>query len=60
MRVRPTAGPRQLAVATSLVLAGTLLTACGGGDGKPTLNWYINPDGQDTLNQLAEDCSTDD
>ena len=59
MRVRPTTGRRQLAVTTSLVLAGTLLTACGGGGGKPTLNWYINPDGQDTLNQLAEDCSTD-
>ncbi len=59
MRVRPTTGRRHLAVTTSLVLAGTLLTACGGGGGKPTLNWYINPDGQDTLNQLAEDCSTD-
>ncbi|WP_229053146.1 extracellular solute-binding protein [Aeromicrobium sp. Leaf350] len=50
---------RGLAVAACLVLTGTLLTACGGGGGKPTLNWYINPDGQDTLNQLAEDCSTD-
>lgn len=59
MTVRPMARRRQLAVTTSLVLAGTLLTACGGGGGKPTLNWYINPDGQDTLNQLAEDCSTD-
>ncbi|MEG9225231.1 extracellular solute-binding protein [Aeromicrobium sp. Sec7.5] len=59
MRVRPTTRRRQLAVTTSLVLAGTLLTACGGDGGKPTLNWYINPDGQDTLNQLAEDCSTD-
>jgi multiple sugar transport system substrate-binding protein len=37
-----------------------LLTACGGDDGPPTLTWYINPDGQDTLNQLAKDCSTDD
>ncbi len=59
MRLRPTTGRRQLAVTTSLVLAGTLLTACGGGSGKPTLTWYINPDGQETLNQLAEDCSTD-
>jgi multiple sugar transport system substrate-binding protein len=41
-------------------LSLSLLTACGGGGGKPTLNWYINPDGQDTLNKLAEDCSTDD
>jgi len=47
------------AVAAS-VLATGLLTACGSDDGKATLNWYINPDGQDTLNQLAETCSTDD
>jgi multiple sugar transport system substrate-binding protein len=37
-----------------------VLTACGGDGGKPTLNWYINPDGQDTLNALAKSCSTDD
>ncbi len=42
-------------------LAASMLAACGGGSGgKATLNWYINPDGQDTLNQLAKDCSTDD
>lgn len=41
-------------------LAASVLAACGGGGGKATLNWYINPDGQDTLNQLAKDCSTDD
>ncbi|MET1037530.1 MAG: extracellular solute-binding protein [Aeromicrobium sp.] len=41
-------------------LSLSLLTACGGDDGRPTLTWYINPDGQDTLNQLAEDCTTDD
>lgn len=44
----------------SLALGSSLLAACGGSEGKPTLNWYINPDGQDTLNKLAEDCSTDD
>lgn len=43
----------------SLALGSSLLAACGGSEGKPTLNWYINPDGQDTLNKLAEDCSTD-
>jgi multiple sugar transport system substrate-binding protein len=43
----------------SVALGGSLLAACGGSSGKPTLNWYINPDGQDTLNQLAKDCSTD-
>ncbi|WP_162799417.1 extracellular solute-binding protein [Nocardioides sp. 616] len=38
-----------------------MLAACGGDDsGKATLNWYINPDGQETLNKLAVDCSTDD
>jgi multiple sugar transport system substrate-binding protein len=47
---------RLAAAAVSLVLGGTLLSACGG-DGKPTLNWYINPDGQDTLTKLAADCS---
>jgi len=38
------------------ILASGLLAACGS-EGKPTLNWYINPDGQDTLNALAEQCS---
>ena len=38
----------------------SVLPPCGGGSGrKATLNWYINPDGQDTLNKLAKDCSTD-
>ncbi|WP_170219267.1 extracellular solute-binding protein [Nocardioides litoris] len=49
---------RGLAAAAALVLGGTLLSACGS-EGKPTLNWYINPDGQATLTQLAERCSTD-
>lgn len=40
------------------MLAASALAACGGDSGKPTLKWYINPDGQDTLNQLADDCST--
>ncbi len=46
----------------ALGLAASALSACGiasGDSGKPTLNWYINPDGQDTLNKLAEECSTD-
>lgn len=44
-----------------VVLAASALAACGGGDdGRATLNWYINPDGQTTLNELAEKCSTDD
>lgn len=46
-------------VAAAALAAGTL-SACGGGGGTPTLTWYINPDGQDTLNALAKSCSTDD
>ena len=38
------------------VLASALLAACGS-EGKPTLNWYINPDGQETLTALAKQCS---
>lgn len=41
-------------------LSTSVLAACGGGSGKATLNWYINPDGQATLTKLAKDCSTDD
>lgn len=53
-------GHRRLgAAAVSTLLASTLLAACGS-SGKPELNWYINPDGQATLTQLAEACSTDD
>lgn len=59
MQHRSSGRRREIAVTTSLVLAGTMLAACGGDGGKPTLNWYINPDGQETLNQIAEDCSTD-
>lgn len=40
------------------MLTGTLLSACGD-SGKETLNWYVNPDGVDTLTSLAEQCSTD-
>lgn len=49
---------RHLGAAATLVLAASTLTACGE-SGKPTLNWYINPDGQATLTSLAEQCSTD-
>lgn len=56
----PRRGPwRQIGVAATLVLAASTLSACSE-SGKPTLNWYINPDGQDTLTGLAEQCSTDD
>lgn len=49
---------RGIAVAAAAVLGSTLLAACGS-DGKPTLNWYVNPDGVDTLTKLAAECSTD-
>lgn len=52
---------RAIAGAAAATLGLSLLAACGSGDdGKPTLNWYINPDGQETLTALAEKCSTDD
>ena len=51
-------GRRGLAAAAVLVCTAGLLSACGE-SGKPTLNWYINPDGQETLGQLAEQCSTE-
>ncbi|VXC01645.1 extracellular solute-binding protein [Nocardioides sp. AX2bis] len=61
MQARQGPGRRRLVAALATLACGSaLLTACGGGDsGKPTLNWYINPDGQDTLTMLAEQCSTD-
>ncbi len=52
--------PRIAAAAVAGALALGVLAGCGSSDGKPTLNWYINPDGQDTLTELAEQCSTDD
>lgn len=52
-------GSRVLGGLAATALAAGLLSACGGGSGTPTLNWYINPDGQDTLNELADQCSTD-
>jgi multiple sugar transport system substrate-binding protein len=49
---------RHLAVGAVAVLAATLLSACGE-EGKPTLTWYINPDGVDTFIARAAECSTD-
>ena len=58
---RPARARRGMAAAAGLALACSVLTACGSGDsGRATLNWYINPDGQATLNELAKTCSTDD
>ena len=57
---RRTRGSRGVAAAGVAVLAASLLAGCSGDSGKPTLNWYVNPDGVETLTALAEQCSTDD
>lgn len=68
--MRSSAGPirrgrraRTLALCAVGGLLATLLAACGGDSGKPTLVWYINPDpASDTLSGqalLAKQCSTD-
>lgn len=51
---------RSAVMVAGVALGASLLAACGSSGGKPTLNWYINPDGQETLTKLAADCSTDD
>ena len=50
---------RGWAAGAAAVLFCAGLSACSGGSGKPTLNWYVNPDGVDTLTALAKSCSTD-
>lgn len=58
---------RHAAAALALALAASLLAGCGGGSGKPTLTWYINPDpsapadfkGAFGQAGIAERCSTD-
>ncbi|WP_322919974.1 extracellular solute-binding protein [Nocardioides renjunii] len=52
-------GKRIAGSVATLALASSLLAACGGDGGKPTLNWYVNPDGVDTFKTYAEECSTD-
>lgn len=47
--------------AAALVTGSTVLTACGSeSDSRAVLNWYINPDAQETIEKIASDCSTDD
>jgi len=51
---------RRSKISFALTLAATsaLLVACGGGSGKPTLTWYINPDNGGQA-AVAKRCSTD-
>lgn len=51
---------RAIALLAAVALGGGLLSGCSSGSDKPTLNWYINPDGVESLTQIAQDCSTDD
>ena len=50
---------RGVATIAGLALTSSLLAACSGDSGTPTLNWYVNPDGVDTFKKYAESCSTD-
>jgi multiple sugar transport system substrate-binding protein len=50
---------RRIAGLAAAVLAGGTLSACSSASAKPSLNWYVNPDGVETLTSLAEECSTD-
>ena len=61
LRVRGARGTVRRGMATAAVatLTATLLSACGGSD-KPSLNWYVNPDGVATFEKWAERCSTGD
>lgn len=45
-----------LALGAAAALLGGTLAACGE-TGKPTLNWYVNPEGVDTLQAVAKQCS---
>lgn len=54
---------RGLAALAAMACTSALLASCaafGDESGPPTLDWYVNPDGVETLTKLAEKCSTDD
>ncbi|GAB2474124.1 ABC transporter substrate-binding protein [Jatrophihabitans fulvus] len=39
------------------IMAASVLSACGGSDGPPTITWFINPDSGGQA-QLAKECTT--
>ena len=51
-------GTRSRRLVTATLGGGVALGLCGS-SGTPTLTWYLNPDGQETLAAIAEECSTD-
>ena len=54
-----TIGWSRLRLVAATALAASLMTACGGEGGTPTLTWYVNPDngGQATRAQQCADAS---
>jgi multiple sugar transport system substrate-binding protein len=50
---------RKVAALGAVSMTCGLLSACSSDSSKATLNWYVNPDGVETLTALAEECSTD-
>ncbi len=58
-RSRKSPTTRRIAGLGAVALVCTALTACSSASAKPSLNWYVNPDGVETLTTLAEECSTD-
>ncbi|BBH69276.1 ABC transporter substrate-binding protein [Actinoplanes sp. OR16] len=49
---------RRTATAAALLLAASMLSACGDDGGVPTITWYINPDNGGQA-RLAERCAAD-
>ena len=47
---------RRTTLAAGALLAGTLLAACGGDSGPPTLTWYVNPDSGGQA-EIAQRCT---
>jgi multiple sugar transport system substrate-binding protein len=58
-RFSKSATARRIAALGAIALTSSTLAACSSASAKPSLNWYVNPDGVETLTKLAEECSTD-